>query len=81
MKKNLMLKTTRWKKQLEEEFIPDKFRSIEQSDKNFKIIMLCISKEMMMYIAYFKINENLWNKLKEWLKIGKNWFLKIKYNY
>lgn len=54
-----MIKMSQWKKQLEGEFIPDKFRSIEQSDKNFKINMLWISKEMKLYIASFKINDNL----------------------
>ena len=58
-KKNLMIKVSQWKKQLEGGFIPDKFRSIEQSDKNFKINMLWISKEMKLYIASFKINDNL----------------------
>lgn len=45
---------SQWKKQLEGEFIPDKFRSIEQSDKNFKINMLWMSKEMKLYMLLLK---------------------------
>lgn len=49
-----MIKMSQWKKQLEGEFIPDKFRSIEQSDKNFKINMLWMSKEMKLYMLLLK---------------------------
>ena len=77
-----MLTMTQWKKQLEREFTLDKFRSIEQSQKNFGINVLWIFKEMNAYMS-FKISDNLWNKTVKRITRDKNKFafLKQKYNY
>lgn len=73
-----MLTMTQWKKQLEGEFTLDKFRSIEQPQKNFGINVLWIFKEMNVYMS-FKISDNLWNKtVKSIIKDKKVYIFKIK---